>query len=93
MTIPATCTSASLSFYLYISTDETGSTAYDKFTVAAGSSTLATYSNVNATSGYVLKTINVSSQIGKTFTLKFTGSEDSSLATSFLLDDTAVNVS
>ncbi|WP_443060803.1 putative Ig domain-containing protein [Streptomyces sp. NBC_00448] len=93
VTIPATCTSASLSFYLYISTDETGSTAYDKFTVAAGSSTLATYSNVNATSGYVLKTINVSSQIGKTFTLKFTGSEDSSLATSFLLDDTAVNVS
>lgn len=93
VTIPATCTSASLSFYLYISTDETGSTAYDKFTVAAGSSTLATYSNVNASSGYVLKTLNVSSQIGKTFTLKFTGSEDSLYATSFLLDDTAVNVS
>ncbi|SEG17015.1 Putative Ig domain-containing protein [Actinacidiphila yanglinensis] len=93
VTIPATCTSASLSFYVYISTDETGSTAYDKLTVAAGSTTVATYSNVNATSGYVLKTVNLSSQIGKTFTLKFTGTEDSSLATSFLLDDTAVNVS
>ncbi|WP_335978572.1 putative Ig domain-containing protein [Streptomyces sp. CA2R106] len=93
VTIPSTCTSASLSFYVYISTDESGSTAYDKFTVAAGSTTLATYSNVNASSGYVLKTIDVSSQIGKTFTLKFTGAEDSSLATSFLLDDTAVNVS
>ncbi|WP_237405059.1 S53 family peptidase [Actinacidiphila reveromycinica] len=93
VTIPATCTSANLSFYVYISTDESGSTAYDKFTVAAGTTTLATYSNANASSGYVLKTINLSSQIGKTFTLKFTGSEDSSLATSFLLDDTAVNVS
>jgi subtilase family serine protease len=93
VTIPATCTSATLSFYVYISTDETGSTAYDKLTVAAGSTTLATYSNVNASSGYVQKTISLSSQIGKTVTLKFTGTEDSSLATSFLVDDTAVNAS
>jgi len=93
VTIPASCTTASLSFYIYISTDETSSHAYDTFTVAAGSTTLASYSNANATNGYVKKTIDVSSQIGKTFTLKFTGSEDYSLATSFLLDDTALNVS
>ena len=93
VTIPAGCTTASLSFYVYIATEETGTTAYDKLTVAAGSTTLATYSNVNASSGYVLKTINLSSYIGKTVTLKFTGTEDSTLATSFLIDDTAVNVS
>ena len=93
VTIPASCTSATFSFYLEISTSETGSTAYDKLTVAAGSTTLATYSNVNASSGYVQKSINLSSDIGKTVVLKFTGTEDSSLATSFLIDDTAVNVS
>jgi hypothetical protein len=94
VTIPATCTSATLSFYVYISTDETTTTtAYDKLTLAAGTTTLATYSNLNATSGYVQKTVNVSSYVGKTVVLKFTGTEDSSLGTSFLLDDTALNAS
>ncbi|SDN18383.1 M4 family metallopeptidase [Actinacidiphila guanduensis] len=93
VTVPATCTSATLTFYLEVSTEETSTTtAYDKLTVQAGSTTVATYSNLNASSGYVQKTVNLSSQIGKTFTLKFTGAEDSSLATSFLLDDTALNV-
>ena len=61
--------------------------------VTSGSSTttLATYSNVNAASGYVLKTVSLNSYIGKTITLKFTGTEDSSLATSFVLDDVAVS--
>ncbi|WP_093788134.1 putative Ig domain-containing protein [Actinacidiphila guanduensis] len=94
LTVPSTCTTATLSFYLDVSTEETSTTtAYDKLTVQAGSTTVATYSNLNASSGYVQKTVNLSSQIGKTFTLKFTGTEDSSLATSFLLDDTALNVS
>ena len=31
--------------------------------------------------------------IGQTVTLKFTGTEDSSLQTSFVVDDTAVNTS
>jgi xanthomonalisin len=85
-----------LTFYLHIDTQETGSTAYDKLTVAVTSgsttTTLATYSNVNAATGYVLKTIDMSAYIGKTVTLKFTGTEDSSLASSFVLDDVAVNV-
>jgi Zn-dependent metalloprotease len=93
VTVPAACTSAGLSFYLSVSTDETGSTAYDKLTVQAGSTTLATYSNANASSGYVQKSVNLSAYVGQTVTLKFTGTEDSSLATSFLLDDTALNVS
>jgi hypothetical protein len=77
-----------------VTTKETGtSTAYDKLTVAAGSTTLATYSNLNSSSGYVQKSINLSSYAGQTVTLKFTGTEDSSLATSFLIDDTALNVS
>jgi hypothetical protein len=92
VTIPAGC-AATFSFYLHIDTAETGSTAYDKLTVQVGSSTLATYSNVNAATGYALKSFSLSSYAGQTVTLKFTGTEDSSLQTSFVLDDTALNAS
>lgn len=97
ISIPAGKTSATLTFYLHIDTQETGSTAYDKLTVSAtpsggSAATLATYSNVNAASGYVLRTISLNSYIGKTVTIKFSGSEDSSLATSFVLDDVSVAV-
>lgn len=90
--IPSGCT-ASLSFYLHIDTDEYGSTAYDKLAVKAGSTTLATYSNANAASGYTKHTISLSAYAGKTVTLTFTGTEDSSLQTSFVLDDVTANLS
>jgi len=93
VSIPSGC-SATLSFYLHIDTAETTtSTAYDKLTVTAGSTTLATYSNLNAASGYVLKSFDVSSLAGTTATIKFTGVEGSTLQTSFVIDDTALNVS
>ncbi|WP_330339707.1 putative Ig domain-containing protein [Streptomyces sp. NBC_00557] len=92
VTIPAGC-KATLTFYLHIDTAETGSTAYDKLTVTAGSTTLATYSNVNANSGYAQKTFDLSSLAGQTVTLKFNGVEDSSLQTSFVVDDTALTTS
>ncbi len=96
ITIPAGKTSASLTFYLHIDTAETTKTAaYDTLTVGVTSgsttTTLATYSNLNAASGYVQKTISLNAYIGKTVTLKFTGKEDSSLQTSFVLDDVAVS--
>ncbi|GAA4636738.1 hypothetical protein GCM10023196_087670 [Actinoallomurus vinaceus] len=92
VTIPSGC-KASLSFYLHIDTSESGSTVYDKLTVKIGSTTLATYSNANAASGYVNKTFDVSSYAGQTVTLSFSGTEDSALQTSFVLDDVAINAS
>ena len=93
VTIPSGC-SATLSFYLHIdSAETTTTTAYDKLTVKAGSTTLATYSNLNKASGYVLKSFNVSSLAGQTVSISFSGTEDSSLQTSFVIDDTALNVS
>ncbi|MFC4150129.1 M4 family metallopeptidase [Micromonospora mangrovi] len=92
VSIPAGCR-ATLSFYLHIDTAESGTTAYDKLTVKAGSTTLATYSNVNAAAGYVLKSFDVSSLAGTTATISFSGVEDSSLQTSFVVDDTALNLS
>ncbi|MEU1628322.1 putative Ig domain-containing protein [Streptomyces sp. NPDC020096] len=91
VTIPAGC-HASLSFWLHIDTDKTSSTASDKLTVQAGSTTVATYSNLNANDGYVQKTFDVSSLAGKTVTLKFTGAEGSGAQTSFVIDDTALNI-
>jgi Zn-dependent metalloprotease len=93
VSIPAGC-GATLSFYLHIdSAETTGSSAYDRLTVKAGSTTLATYSNLNKASGYSLKSFNVSSFAGQTVSISFTGTEDSSLATSFVVDDTALNLS
>ncbi|MEU7961205.1 M4 family metallopeptidase [Micromonospora humida] len=90
--IPAGCR-ATLSFWLHIDTAESGSTAYDKLTVKAGSTTLATYSNVNAASGYVQRSFDVSALAGGTVTISFSGVEDSSLQTSFVVDDTALTLS
>ncbi|OIJ62768.1 M1 family aminopeptidase [Streptomyces mangrovisoli] len=94
VTIPTGCASASLTFWLHIDTAETTtSTAYDKLTAKIGSTTLATYSNLNKNTGYVQKTFDVSSFAGQTVTVAFTGTEDSSLQTSFVLDDIALNTS
>ncbi|MFJ6663364.1 putative Ig domain-containing protein [Streptomyces sp. NPDC091383] len=93
VTIPAGC-KATLTFYLHVDTAETStSTAYDKLTVTAGSTTLATYSNLNKSTGYAQKTFDLSSLAGQTVTLKFNGVEDSSLQTSFVVDDTALTTS
>ena len=93
VTIPAGC-GATLSFWLHIDTAETtGTTAYDKLTVKAGGTTLATYSNLNHNSGYAQKSFNLSSFAGQTVTISFSGTEDVSLATSFVIDDTALNLS
>jgi subtilisin family serine protease len=88
VTIPAGCSSYSLSFWLHIDTAETTSSVqYDKLTVQVGTATLATYSNLNKASGYQQRTFDVSQFAGQTVTLKLTGTEDSSLQTSFVLDD------
>ena len=93
VTIPAGCTTASLTFWLHIDTAETTtSTQYDKLTVKLGSTTLATYSNLNQASGYQQRTFDVSAFAGQTATLSLTGVEDSSLQTSFVVDDFALNV-
>ncbi|MFI7431190.1 M4 family metallopeptidase [Micromonospora sp. NPDC049836] len=93
VTIPAGCR-ATLTFWLHIdSAESTTSTAYDKLTVKAGSTTLATYSNLNKATGYVQRSFDVSSLAGTTATISFTGVEDSSLQTSFVVDDTALNLS
>ncbi|MCX5384315.1 M1 family aminopeptidase [Streptomyces sp. NBC_00083] len=94
VTIPSGCSSAKLTFWLHIDTAETTtSTAYDKLTAQIGTTTLATYSNLDKNTGYVQKSFDVSAFAGQTVNLSFTGKEDSSLKTSFVLDDLALDTS
>jgi Bacterial Ig domain len=99
VTLPAAITTATLSFWLHVDTAETSTTnAYDTLTVqvrnASGTvlATLATYSNLNANTGYAQKTFDVSSFKGQTIQVYLVGAEDSSLQTSFVVDDFALNV-
>ncbi|HYS56321.1 MAG TPA: S8 family peptidase [Thermoanaerobaculia bacterium] len=99
VTIPASATSATLTFWIRIDTSETTTTiAYDKLSVqildSAGNllQTLATYSNLNANNTYVQKSFSLSNRIGQTIRIRFYGTEDVSLQTSFVIDDTALNV-
>jgi subtilase family serine protease len=92
VTIPAGCT-ASLTYWLYINSAEGTSTAYDRLTVTANGVSVQSFSNVNKGTGYVQRAVNLSAYAGQTVTIKWTGTEDSSLATSFFIDDTALTLS
>ena len=100
VTIPVGCRSASLSFWLDINTTDPTTRAYDTFTAqvlnSSGSvlATLATYSNLNHTSGYSQHTFSLAPYIGQRITIKFTGTETlSGYNTNFFEDDNALNVS
>jgi len=92
VTIPSSASSATLSFALHIDTAESASKVYDKLLVTVKSSsgtvlaTLASYSNVNAASGYQTRSFSLLPYRGQTVTLSFAATEDSSLQTSFVLD-------
>lgn len=92
--IPSTATSATLSFWLHVDTAETtSSTAYDKLIVQVQDSggtvlaTLATFSNLNAGSGYTKRSYDLTAYKGKTVKIYLKGTEDSSYQTSFVVDD------
>jgi hypothetical protein len=99
VTIPAAATAATLTFWLHIDTAETSTTtAFDTLTVQVRNSsgtvlsTLATYSNLNHNTGYSQKSFNLLSFKGQTIQILFTGSEDFTLQTSFVVDDVNLNV-
>ncbi len=99
VTIPAGCTSASLSFWMHVDTAETTtSKQYDTLKVQVLNSsgtvlgTLGTFSNLNHNTGYAQHTYSLAAYAGQTVTLKFTGVEDYQDQTSFVVDDTSLTV-
>lgn len=97
VTIPATATAATLSYWIRTDTAESGSTAYDTMRVqvvdGATVTTLRTFTNVGTNATYTQFSNALTAYKGKTVTIRFTMTEDSSLQTSFVVDDTALNVS
>jgi serine protease len=101
VTIPATCKNATLSFWLYINSDDPTGRAYDTFTIQVLNSsgtvlaTLATLSNQQEGSGYVQHSYSVAPYIGQKITIKYTGKETlgGGYDTNFFEDDNALNVS
>jgi hypothetical protein len=100
VTIPSTCKTATLSFWLYVNTDDPTNKAYDTFTTQVLNSsgtvlaTLGTLSNQNGGSGYVQHTYSVTPYIGQKITIKYTGKETlgGGYDTNFFEDDNALNV-
>ena len=99
VTIPSTATTATLTFWLHIDTAETTTTtAFDTLQVQVRNtsntvlSTLATYSNLNKNTGYAQKSLNLIAFKGQTIRVYLLATEDSSLQTSFVVDDFALNV-
>jgi serine protease len=90
--IPSGC-GASLTYYLWINSSEGTSTAYDKLTLTVNGTTVQSFSNINKGTGYVQCSVNLGAYAGQTAAIKWTGTEDSSLQTSFFIDDTALNLS
>jgi hypothetical protein len=101
VTLPSGCKSYTFSFWRYIDTYEDQAAAYDTLKVqvlnASGSvlSTLATFSNLNATNSYIQQSYSVAAYAGQKITVKFTGTEtdNGGGTTDFVIDDTALNVS
>ncbi|MES2049658.1 MAG: Ig-like domain-containing protein [Pseudomonadota bacterium] len=99
ITIPSTATSATLSFWLKVDSDETTTTqAYDTLQVQVRNSsgtvlaTLASYSNLNKGSTFLNKSFDLSSYKGQSIRIYFLGVEGSVTATSFIVDDVSVVV-
>jgi hypothetical protein len=96
VTIPTSASSATLSFYLHVETDETLPKSFDTLTVQALDSggnvlsVLGTFSNMDASSGYVQKTFDLSAFKGQTVQISVVGKEDARKATSFFVDDCTV---
>ena len=97
--IPATATTSTLSFSTQITSAEsaTTTTAYDKLIVELVDSstntvlaTLVTLSNVNRTATYVGRSYNVNAYKGKNVVVRLRSTMDSSLITTFRVDNVSL---
>ncbi|MDP9343602.1 MAG: hypothetical protein M3Q23_16230 [Actinomycetota bacterium] len=97
VSIPSGVSTATLSLFLHIDTADTSTTAHDQMRLQILDSSgtllknLASYSNLNAASGYSKKTFDVASFAGQTIRVFVVVKENASLPTSFVTDDFALN--
>jgi subtilisin family serine protease len=93
ITVPSNGT---LTYWWYMTTQESGSTPYDYLRVrlytsgGAQVATLRTFSNASGAGAWRQDSISLASYAGQTLRVHFSVTTDSSLLTSFYLDDVAV---
>jgi hypothetical protein len=101
VTIPSSCVTPTLRFYRQISTNESPGTVYDRLYVdirnSANTSTQQTFSaadNTDSGSSWVLNSAyNLTSYKGTTIYLRFRATTDSSVTTTFYVDDASLTCS
>lgn len=98
VTIPSTATSATLTYWWNMSTQETGATKYDylyaRVLDANGNTltTLQTMSNTDTQNTWKQSTFNLLAYKGQTVRVYFKATTDTSLPTNFFVDDVSLNV-
>ena len=99
VTLPSSANTITLSFYIRVQTSERTKTQMnDTLSVqlqtpqGAVLTTLAEYTNLNASRAYEQHTFNITTFGGKHIALVFIASENGSKQTSFFVDDCAINV-
>lgn len=101
VTIPSSATSVTLTFWYNITSQETGTTPYDVLNITIQNSTggylatVAVYSNVNKDPApgnpyYHQQPFDMTPYKGQTVRLNFLGTTDSSLPTTFRIDDVSI---
>jgi subtilase family serine protease len=93
VSIPAGCT-ATLTYYLYVGTNETSGSALDTLKLTVNGTTEQSFSNLTNTGGYYVKeTVNLSSFAGQSATILWTSKQTGSQETDFFIDSTALTLS
>lgn len=93
VTIPANGT---LSYWWYMTTQESGSTSYDYLRVRLYNSsgtlvtTLRSWSNASGAGTWRQDSVSLSAYAGQTLRVQFTGTNDSTLPSAFFVDDVSV---
>jgi hypothetical protein len=90
VSIPTGASSQTLTFRTWITTSESGTTAYDRLNIQANGTTLRTFSNASTRGSWFNTSVDLSAYAGQTITLKFQAVNDSTLPTSFYVDVVSV---
>lgn len=95
VTIPSNATTATLSYYWYMDTQDVTSAVYDKMQVyvkdGSGTTTnVASVTNMSSANAWYQTTFDLSAFKGQTVTLYFKATCDSSYPTDFFVDDVSV---
>jgi len=94
--IPTVIKSAALEFRMHATTADVGTFAHDYLTVTVNNpagtqlAKLATFSNLDASSGYVLHAFDLTPYKGQTITIRIQGSNDASQPTVWAIDNVFV---